>query len=219
MRIGMIGAGNMAAALGGLWAGAGHDVMFSHSRDPEKLRRVAEEAGNGATTGSAAEAAAFGEVVVLGVGAAGIEEALRAAGGPDGALDGKVLVDITNWLHGPVPEGFASGAEFVASLVPGARVAKAFNTIFAPLLQTDPGMLSGERATGLYCGDDGAGALVATLVEAAGFEPFDAGPLSAARHLEAAAGLVIHLGYGMGRGPTVALKVLEVLPAVRAALA
>jgi 8-hydroxy-5-deazaflavin:NADPH oxidoreductase len=210
MRIGVIGAGNMAAALGRLWAAAGHQVMFSHSRDPEKLRRVAEEAGNGATTGSAADATAFGEVVVLAVGAAGIEEALRAAGAPEGSLDGKVLVDITNWLHGPIPTGFASGAEFVAGLAPGVRVVKAFNTIFAPLLQTDPGMVGGQRATGLYAGDDDAAKeMVVPLIEAAGFEPFDAGLLSSAHHLEQAAQLVIHLGYGMGRGPTVALKVLR----------
>jgi 3-hydroxyisobutyrate dehydrogenase-like beta-hydroxyacid dehydrogenase len=50
MCLGIIGSGNMGASMGKTWASKGHKVLFSYSKDPAKLRAVAE-------------AAAFGEVI------------------------------------------------------------------------------------------------------------------------------------------------------------
>src|SRR2546423_10682721 len=90
MRIGIVGAGRIGGNAGRLFARAGHEVMFSFSREPEKLQALAEETGAGA--GTPAEAAAFGEVVMLSVPWRLVDDALAQTG----PLDGKVVVDTTN---------------------------------------------------------------------------------------------------------------------------
>lgn len=91
MNIGIIGLGKMGSSLGKIWANKGHNVMFSYSRDPQKLQALAQSSGPHATTGTPAEAAQFGEVVVLTV-PWWVVDALRAAG----SLVGKILIDCTN---------------------------------------------------------------------------------------------------------------------------
>src|SRR5258705_1779830 len=66
MKIGVIGSGRIGTTLGGLWAKAGHEVMFS-DRDPEQAKRAAESAGPRGRTGSVKEAAAFGDAVLIAV--------------------------------------------------------------------------------------------------------------------------------------------------------
>src|SRR3712207_34026 len=87
--------------------------------------------------------------------------------------------------------------------MPGAKVVKAFNTVFAQVL--------GDRATGaakvqvFYAGDDEAAKrTVRSLIESMGFEPVDAGPLGNARLLEPVGMLNIYLGYGAGLGTDIA---------------
>ena len=57
MNIGIIGSGNVGSTLGELWAKAGHQVMFSFSRHPERLQTLAKRIGFNATSGTPAEAA------------------------------------------------------------------------------------------------------------------------------------------------------------------
>ena len=66
MRIGIIGTGNVGATLGKRWAATGHEVMFG-AREPRSAKVMSLVAAAGAKTraGSIAEAARFGEVVVL----------------------------------------------------------------------------------------------------------------------------------------------------------
>jgi predicted dinucleotide-binding enzyme len=45
MRIRIIGSGKMGNGLGRLWARHGYHVMFSYSRNPERLPELAEEVG------------------------------------------------------------------------------------------------------------------------------------------------------------------------------
>ena len=90
MRIGVIGAGRIGGNAARLWAAAGHDLMLSYSRDPAKLERAAADIGGRA--GTPAEAAAFGEVVMLSVPWTRIDEVLAGLG----PLDGKIVVDTTN---------------------------------------------------------------------------------------------------------------------------
>lgn len=52
MNIGIIGSGNTGGGLGTLWAGAGHGVVFSYTRDPAKLEALAASF-EGMTTGIA----------------------------------------------------------------------------------------------------------------------------------------------------------------------
>src|SRR5207253_2477282 len=90
------------------------------------LRGLAEEIGERASTGTPAEAASFGEVVVLSVPWGAIDEALEQAG----SLDGKVVIDTTNQFgSGPKPAAGETAARFNAARMPGARYTKSFNTL------------------------------------------------------------------------------------------
>ena len=78
MRIGIVGAGRIGGNAGRLFARAGHDVMFSFSRQPQKLQALADETGGRA--GTPAEAAAFGDLVMLSAPWTLVDEALAQAG-------------------------------------------------------------------------------------------------------------------------------------------
>ena len=172
MRIAVLGAGRVGGALAATWREAGHDVTVS-TRDT--VRETAEG----------------GDVVVLAVPATAAQDVLSAAG----SLDGKVLVDATNNLGGG-PDGKA-----IAGLATGARVVKAFNTVFATFMHDTP---PSRPASLVLCGDDGdAKSLVAGLMRDAGFEPVDVGGSEHTPEVEAFARLVIGLAYRQGRGPFV----------------
>lgn len=210
MNIGIIGSGNMGGGLGKLWAEAGHRIMFSYSRSPRKLEELAGRAGANAQAGSPEEAARFGDVVALTVPWGQVEDALRSAG----SLDGKILLSTVNALNrdlsGLEIGHTTSAAEEVAKLAPGAEVFEAFTSVFAPLLSAESRIFSGKKASVFYCGD-GAAARKAVdgLIEDAGFEPVDAGPLVSARYVEPFGMLMIQLAYGMGRGANIAVALLE----------
>jgi predicted dinucleotide-binding enzyme len=209
MRIGIIGTGNVGTAVGRRWAAAGYDVMFG-ARDaasPTVASLVAATGGK-ARAGSVAEAARFGEVVVLATPFDATEAAIRAAGD----LAGKVVIDCTNPLK-PDLSGLsvghtASGAEAVARWARGARVVKALNTTGAGNM-ADP-LYGGERATMFVCGDDAAAkATAGALVTALGFEVVDTGRLAQARLLEPLALLWISLAYQGGLGPNIAFRLMR----------
>jgi 8-hydroxy-5-deazaflavin:NADPH oxidoreductase len=172
VRIGVLGGGRVGGSLAETWRAAGHDVAVS-------------------TRDTVAETAAGADVVLLSLPAPAVESALAAAG----PLDGKVVVDATNNLGG------GPGAQSIAALVPGARVVKAFNTVFATFFGATP---PARPASMVICGDDSAAKeIVGELVRATGFEPVDAGGLEHAPELEWLARLVIGLAYRQGRGPFV----------------
>ncbi|GAA1875002.1 NADPH-dependent F420 reductase [Actinomadura bangladeshensis] len=79
MRIGVLGAGNMADALATQWTRSGHEVRIG-ARTPAKAVALAGRIGHGATGGSLREAAEHGDVVLLAVWHEGVEDVLRAAG-------------------------------------------------------------------------------------------------------------------------------------------
>jgi predicted dinucleotide-binding enzyme len=87
MRIGILGSGNMGAALGHLFAAAGHMVTFSYSRDRAKLERLARRNGPRARAASPSEAVRSAHAVLLAVHWSRVPHVLRAAGG----LRGKIL--------------------------------------------------------------------------------------------------------------------------------
>src|SRR3954451_15002866 len=129
MKIGIIGAGNVGGTLGRRWAERGHDVLFGvRHPDDDKTRRLVAAVGPRAQAGTVAEAASFGEVVVLATPWPATEAAIRQAGD----LTGKALIDCTSPLKpdlSGLEVGFnTSGAERVAGWASGAKVVKAFNT-------------------------------------------------------------------------------------------
>ncbi len=185
MRIGIIGSGRIGGNLGRLLALAGHEVMFTFSRDPAKLEAAASDAGEAARAGEPAEAAAWADVLVLSVPWRVLDEAVAAAG----ALDGKVVVDTINpYGEGglvKLPQG-SSAAQEVAARIPGARTVKAFNTLTSAFQRDASGRAAPERVAIFFAGEDEeAKGIVGGLIDDAGFAPVDVGGWSEVWLLEA----------------------------------
>jgi NADPH-dependent F420 reductase len=203
MNISVIGVGNMGKGLASLFSNAGYSVILG-SRNPAGGAAAAKSLGASVRGASVAEAARQSEVVVLAVPFDAVADTLAAAGD----LAGKTIVDITN----PLTADYAgltighttSAAEEIQKLAPQAKVVKAFNTIFASVLQAG-GKVQGVPATVFIAGDDeAANRTVASIAAKAGFAPLQVGALKAARYLEPVAGLNIALGYGRGLGTDIA---------------
>jgi predicted dinucleotide-binding enzyme len=219
MRIGIIGAGNMGSAFARRLSSAGHDVFIA-SRDVEDARKVATAAGDRVRAVPLPQLAGSADVLIAATYFPSQVDALRASG----SLDGKTVVEISNPLK-PDMSGLAVGlttsaAEEVAKAVPGAKVVKAFNTIFAQVLADRPARAGGAKVQVLYAGDDDAAkGAVRSLIESMGFEPLDAGPLSNARYLEPVGMLNIYLAYVAKMGTDIAPAVRKVSQQAGAPLA
>ncbi|MEM0202250.1 MAG: hypothetical protein QXR73_03675, partial [Candidatus Micrarchaeaceae archaeon] len=99
-------------------------------------------------------------------------------------------------------------AEEIAKHAKGAKVVKAFNTIFAENMKT--GQLGNEKLVTFIAGDDEqAKATVISLAKGMGMDPIDVGPLEKARYIEPAGLLLIELGYGRKMGTGIGLKLVR----------
>ena len=178
MNIGIIGAGSIGGTAAALFADVGHAVALSNSRGPESLQDEVEALGPRVQALTAREAARFGEVIL---------EAIpfgRYADLPAEELDGKTLISASNYYpqrDGAIDFGGLTQTELVARHLGGARVVKAFNTIYWEHLrdQGDTEKPLNERRVIPLAGDDAeAKETVAALIEAIGFAPLDLGGLS-----------------------------------------
>lgn len=183
MKIGVIGAGHIGGNCARQAIKAGHEAKLSFARDPSKLAQLASELGPLASSGTVAEAAAFGELVILSVPWAAIPEALAQAG----ELSGKVVIDTTNQFGaGPMPEPGQTAAAFNSQRMPGARYVKSFNTLTAGFQEQAAGRDDDSRVVQWICGDDPqAKRLVAGLVEDMGYIPIDLGDTRSCEVMEA----------------------------------
>jgi predicted dinucleotide-binding enzyme len=174
IRIGFIGAGDLAQAIGGQLASAGHDVTLSNSRGPASLAATA--AALGVSAGTVAAAAA-NPVVFLAVNWTKNSAALSAAGD----LTGRILVDTTNPIEAPhfVRYDLAgrTSSEIVADLAPGAHVVKAFNHMTPASFRDGPRVDGAPKV--LFHSSDYADAhqVAAALIEGIGYVPINLGPL------------------------------------------
>ena len=187
--VGVIGSGDVGQVLGFGFAKLGHDVKIG-SRDPksEKLVKWVEKSGPRATSGSFAEAAKFGEVIVLATLWSGTKSAIDLAG--EGAFDGKVVIDATNPLvftpgGGPsLALGHTdSGGEQVQRWLPKARVVKAFN-IVGNAHMFKPEFPGGPPDMFIAGNDDGAKKTVTELLGSFGWPAIDVGGIEGSRLLE-----------------------------------
>jgi hypothetical protein len=151
MRIGFIGAGTVAQAIAAHATLAGHQVILSNSRAPETVHDVVLELGRGVSAGTP-QKAATADLVVLAVPWPLVRLALAQV--PD--WSGRILIDATNQFADgkgiPDDLGDETGSEVVASHAPGARVVKAFNTLYGSELAADP-RRPGGRMLLFYSGD------------------------------------------------------------------
>src|SRR5918996_2056798 len=200
--ISIIGSGTMAAAIGGRPARPGptDEVV---SRAPAKARALADQLAAGATTGTYGAAPA-GDIVILAVPYTSAAAVVADFGE---ALDGKVIIDITNPISpdatGLVTPHGSSGAQEIAKGAPaGAHVVKAFNTIFGHVLAR------GGRLDAFIAADDPeAKARVSTFLESLGLRPFDVGGLHMAQTLEALGLMMIGLAKNGAATWDIAMKV------------
>jgi 8-hydroxy-5-deazaflavin:NADPH oxidoreductase len=186
--ISIIGSGNMTSAIGALALKGGNTVEII-GRDAAKSEALAQEFGDGATPGTWGARPA-GDIVVLAV---LFDSAVPVVSHFGDALDGKVIVDITNPFN-PTATGLAtpddtSNAQLIAEAAPAsARVVKAFNTLFRDVLA------AGGPLDVFMAGDDGqAKASVSAFIESLGLRPRDVGDLSMAHWLEGAGLLSVGL--------------------------
>jgi 8-hydroxy-5-deazaflavin:NADPH oxidoreductase len=170
---------------------AGHAVTITSTTVGE-AERVAAAVGAKAVASNRA-AVADAEAVILAVPFDAISAIAQELGS---ALDGKVLIDVTNRFAPEQLDG-PSNAEQAQAMAPNARVVKAFNTIFASR-QADP-VIDGIQLDGFVAGDDPAAKQQAlALVASLGFRPIDAGSLAMARALEGMGTLNISLNAANG---------------------
>jgi hypothetical protein len=179
MNIGILGAGNIGSNAARLFAAAGHSVRLANSRGPASLGKLVEDMGPHVIASTPEDAVAFGDLVLLAVPWPAKEEAIPEAG----PYDGKIVVDAMN----PYTEDFEiedlgdrTSSEIIATLVPGARLVKAFNTIYYRRLATEgkPKGSKGRLAIPVAGDDADAKAIVMGLIDEIGFDAVDSGSLA-----------------------------------------
>ena len=189
MNIAIIGNGNVGSALQRGLSRAKHDVRTSTKTD-------------------AKETAAWGEIVILAVPFPALDSVVRDIGG---ALGGKIVIDVTNALTPDMQLALGystSGAEELQKKLPAARVVKCFNTVFADYM--DKGRMDGQQLTAFAASDDDeARKTVLRLATEIGFDAVDGGPLRNARSLEELGFFNIQLGYVLGLGTKMGLRLFH----------
>jgi 8-hydroxy-5-deazaflavin:NADPH oxidoreductase len=221
MRIAVLGTGVVGQTLGKKLVERGHQVrMGSRTADNAKAAAFASTGGPGASQGTFADAAAFGEVVLNCTSGQASLDALRAAGATH--LDGKLIIDIAN------PLDFSKGmpaslsicntdslGERIQAAFPGAKVVKALNTMTCGIM-ADPGLVPGDHDV-FISGNDAAAKASATrwLGEWFGWKAanvIDLGDITTARGSEMLLPIWLRL-YGKFQSPMFNFHVVRGAPA------
>jgi predicted dinucleotide-binding enzyme len=171
MKIAVVGKGNVGGGLADRWERAGHEVT-----------RIGREGGD--VSGA--------DVVLVAVPGGAIAEAIETVSG----WDGKTVIDATNLVGAPPPDGFASNAEFVKSKTNGPT-AKSFNLNFARLYdQIDS---AHSRPSNIWSGDEEARDAVEQLIRDAGYDPVYAGGMDRTAVQEQGIALILAISQASGR--------------------
>ncbi|MGO4594917.1 NADPH-dependent F420 reductase [Leifsonia sp. 2TAF2] len=210
MRIGILGTGPMTTALGARLVRAGHEVVIG-SREQARARSLSADIG--AAGAGDYRFAARADVVIVALRDTEVLQIVESLGD---ILAGSVVIDLNNPLDPPWFESRYAGAESLAErlagVAPGARVVKAFNTVYAEWLADGAEARFPAVQVFLASDDEGAKDAVAALVRQIGAEPVDVGPLRTARQLESLAGLEVAL-VDRGYAPYVGFRLVAGLDA------
>jgi predicted dinucleotide-binding enzyme len=188
MKIGILGSGGVAQALGAGLARHGHSVTLG-TRQSAALADWAR-AHSGVAVADTAQAAAFGELVILAVKGTAAMAVLRAAGAA--ALAGKTVIDTSNPIADAPPVNgvlqYFTGPnqslmETLQAEFPGVHFVKAFNSVGSAHM-VDPAFEGGAPTMFIAGNDDAAKAEVSTLLRSIGWESADMGRAEAARAIE-----------------------------------
>jgi 8-hydroxy-5-deazaflavin:NADPH oxidoreductase len=206
MNILIIGSGNMGRGIATRLL-EGHSVITLYDIDPSASTKLAGELRSARPTArvsvanSVADAVPASDIVIL---ASWYGSNLDVARSLGRALDGKVVVDISNPLNetfdGLVTPPGTSAAETIREVLPSTtRLVKAFNTTFAGTLVD--GHVAGQPLNVFLAGDDDdAKQTLGEVIQEAGMRPVDTGALQRSRELEALGLLGITLQSRLGTG-------------------
>jgi len=148
LNIAVLGAGHIGGTIGRKWAEAGHNVSFGVT-DPggPKSQALRAELGDKVTIGSAEDALAAGDIVLLALPGVSVDQTVAEY---TSLLDGKVIIDAANKMGtGGPPNSLAS----LQALTPNARVYRAFNTLGWENFENP--VINGVQADLFFCGPDG----------------------------------------------------------------
>ncbi len=202
MKIGILGYGSVGKKLAQLFADAGHEVHIG-------LRDVSDAHGTvdaPYAKGAFADVVAKVDAVALALPYGAALDILKSL---TSALVGKIIIDNTNPLNAdwsPLLLGQENSAgEEIQRALPQSYVVKAFNTIFADVMQKEAHNRAGHAITAFVAGnDEGAKAKIVALAQACGFAPLSVGDITSARYLEAMAHLNIRIAVPLGGGTNAA---------------
>jgi len=187
MKIGIIGAGMIGSTVGKLWVEAGHDVRFA-SRHAEELKPLVSKLGKRASAGTPADAAKFGDVVMMTLPVKAIPDLARDLAP---LLSGKVVLDTGNAYEnrdgavaGEASRDPQGSAGWAAAMFPGAHWVKAFNTVYFKTLASEAHRKGDKLGIPLAGDDREAVDIAAQLVRDAGFDPVLVGPLARGKEFE-----------------------------------
>lgn len=184
-KVGILGSGEVGKTLANGLSKLGYSVMLGSE---DKSKRDAFKSESGIDTGSFAEAASFGDIVILAVKGSAAEKVVTSLAK---TITGKTVIDTTNPIADKPPVNGViqfftslddSLLERVQKAVPGAHFVKAFNSVGSPFMI---GPDFGQKPSMFICGNnDSARKEVATLLEKAGWDAEDMGSAEAARAIE-----------------------------------
>ena len=188
MKIGIIGSGDVAKTLAAGFLKHGHEVQVG-TREAGKLADFAK-ANPKAKIGSVADAAKFGEVVVLAVRGTAASKALESAGAAN--LAGKTVIDVTNPIADAPPVNGVlkyftsldgSLMEQLQKQFASAHFVKAFNSVGSAAM-VNPQFKGGKPSMFIAGNDAGAKKIVAGILDQFGWEVEDMGGVEGARAIE-----------------------------------
>jgi len=184
--LGIIGAGHIGSQIARAAISAGYDVVIANSRGPETLADLVAELGPKARAATAVEAGRAGDVVAVAVPLGALDQV------PVEPLDGKIVLDANNYYFerdGRIPaldEGTTTTSQLVQDHLPGSKVAKAFNHIFAREITSDatPSGTPGRRALATSSDFPEAAEFATRFYDEVGFDTVDVSPLSESWRVE-----------------------------------
>ncbi len=203
MKVTIIGTGNIGSGLARVLTKTANEVVVADRGDGSEAVKKLAALDIDVKGADIANAVKNADIVILATYYNAAEEIAKQAD-----FSGKVVVDVSN----PVTADFSalqlgqtsSAAEEIAKLLPGAKVVKGFNTVFAQHYATGLKINGQKLQTFIAADDEDARGKVKQLAEDIGLEPVDAGPLSNARYLEPLGFLNIQFGYVLGKGTNIA---------------
>lgn len=185
---GIIGAGNIGQTVARHLLKAGYPVILANNSGGDSLTEITRSLGAGAIAGTVLHAAQA-DIVLLSLPWSQVPTLKDVT---DWA--GKTVIDATNHFITYAPDfkvedlGGKASSEVVASLLPGAKIVKAFNTIFYKTLAEDPRTLGGNRVLFVSGNDQASKTEVTSVIASLGFAPIDLGTLAEGSKLQQAKG-------------------------------